>query len=597
MQTFKSQDGLLVNTLTALFQDAGKMFSMRRVDLDTTTDYLLKRLSAEGPGFLTKTLPSFGKHFDACLQEGQLTPFPGLKTGKGISPLIFKGLIELVFSEDGTLLNEADINVIRFIRQVSFMFYKLEGAYPTEIVEEKIDEFVETDKLIPEYLSVTPAIAAVAETAQDVVRHLFLGFEHGDILPCPGPGQNASHRERYTLYEPVVKYRKLHEKYPYYKYFYCGTPHLLDRVHSYRAMPVHDESVSLLACVPKDSRGPRLICMEPPEFMWIQQGLGRKMVQHLESHRMSRGQVNFTDQTINGELARVGSETQMWATLDMKEASDRIGRDLVAYLFDGVPALRDALLSATTDWVLTPRGAIRKRKFASMGSALCFPVMSVVHYALGLAAISVETGRSTMALAKSLYVYGDDLIVRTEYADHLLRNFPDFGLKFNQSKCCVKGSFRESCGVDAFKGHTITPLRVKKISLSKKDGTSIQSALAVFHGLLDRGLWCTARVWQEWISATVSLPCVSDSSSALGWVVPKRFVTAANVETQRRYNKRLQCFEYKVPCLQTRSFPQPIGDWERLLKSVVHTHQGDSSRFAPRSSVLLRWKWVPLASL
>lgn len=293
MQTLK-QDGLLVNSLTALFQDAGNQFSLKRKDQIRSSEYLVSRYMKEGFGFVSKTLPSFGKHFDVCLQEGKYSLFHGFKTPRrGIFPLFLKGLIQYVFEDNGTLKDDADIDIIRFIRQLSFMFYKTEGDYPEVLVNECIERFIKTDENLPEYVDCSPENYGYLSAAQAVVSDIFDGFEYGDILPIPGPGQSADHREGHLKYQPLIKYQKLHEAFPYYKYFYCSTRHLLDRVRSYRALPVHAESVSVLACVPKDSRGPRLICMEPPEFMWIQQGLGRAMVRWLENHYITKGQINF----------------------------------------------------------------------------------------------------------------------------------------------------------------------------------------------------------------------------------------------------------------------------------------------------------------
>lgn len=598
MQTLKPED-LIVHSLTALFEDAGNQFSLSCKDQRRSTTYVLQRLRSEGIGFVTKTLPSLGKHFDACLKSGKYTMFDGFKTARhGTSPLIFKGLVQYVFDDDGTLLDEPDVNVIRFIRQLTLMFYKVEGEYPKELVDETIQNFIEVDENLEVALGVGPEKAAIILEAQHVVGRIFHDFSWGDLLPRPGPGQNATHIERNYLYEPLVKYTKLHEKFPYYRIFYGSADHLLHRVQRYRKLPIQTESVSLLTTVPKDSRGPRIICMEPPEFMWVQQGLNRLLVEHLERHPLTAGQVNFTDQTINGNLALQSSVTGQLATLDMKEASDRISRDLVACLFEEVPRLRDALLSATTDYVLTPQGAIRKRKYASMGSALCFPVMSVVHFALGVATIRVHTRRSIKAIAKDFYVYGDDLIAKTEYVEPLLCSFPEYGLKFNRAKCCYTGSFRESCGVDAFMGVNVTPTRVKKLSISKMDGTSVQSALAVHCSLRNKGFNVTASVFQSWIDSVIpGLPYVTEHSSALGWIVPRDHVWKANGIKAFKYDPHLQSLTLRARVITAAPEDKVIGDWERLLRATIHATQGDSGRFTTRTNARMRWKHVPLSAL
>lgn len=81
------------------------------------------------------------------------------------------------------------------------------------------------------------------------------------------------------------------------------------------------ELPSRLVLVPKDLRGPRIICVEPRVLMAVQQGYEELLVQHLERSRYVSGTLNFGNQNINRELARKGSINGRWATLDMQDAS------------------------------------------------------------------------------------------------------------------------------------------------------------------------------------------------------------------------------------------------------------------------------------
>lgn len=303
-------------------------------------------------------------------------------------------------------------------------------------------------------------------------------------------------------------------------------------------------------------------------------------MEHLERHPLTRGHVNFNDQTINGRLALSSSISGRHATLDMKEASDRISKNLVELLFDGVPKLRDALFALSTDYITLPDGThLPKRKFAPMGSALCFPVMSIVHFALGLAALQLETRESPFRLKKHLYVYGDDLIVTTKHAKLLIDTFPVYGLKFNVDKSCIEGKFRESCGVDAFMGVDITPQRVKTYALSYRKPSSIQTCLAMFHGFFNRGLWNIAKHWRQYVEDSLGwLPCVSKRSAGIGWVVPVSQVVEAN-EPRLVWNKHLQSFGVVARKISARPTMSMIGGWERFVRSQTHVVSDISKKF------------------
>lgn len=591
-------DDHIGKSLTAFIRDVGNQFQVSALNQKLDIITLLHRYNNEGLGFVTKTLPALGKHFDSALKSGQFTTTSLFKRRNGsVLPCFLQGLTKKVFSNNGTLLHNPDCHAIRLVRQVCFMFYKLEGDYGQELVDECIDNFVDVDQNLVECDKITPDMAACINYASDFVTHIFRNFDPGDISPRPGPGQCSTKVPHACRFEPQVWYRKLHNAYPYYNYFYHNTDHLLARVRNYRQLQRKTRSVSRLTTVPKDSRGPRIICMEPPEFMWLQQGLARKLMKTLERHPLTRGHVNFHDQTINGNFALQSSLDGKYATLDMKEASDRISKNLVELLFDGVPRLRDALLALSTDDIELPDGRIiEKLKYAPMGSALCFPVMSIVHYVLGLAAMKVANPRdNNHELRKRLYVYGDDLIVDTKHAGYLIDTFPIYGLKFNVDKSCLSGSFRESCGIDAFHGEDITPQRVKTYAISKSSASAIQTHLAMFHGFFQRGLWKLASVWRERLEATCGLfPCVTANSPALGWQVPRNHVHEANMPNWK-WNQNLQSEFIRARVVIARPQMNMIGGWEQFLRSQLLVKEGSSSAIYLRGHEKLSWSRIPLS--
>lgn len=597
MQTLKPDD-IIVKSLTALCIDVGKQIQVTRKHILLDQSYIMKRLNCEGVSFATKTLPKFGKHFDNALKSGQFHTFASFKRQRGSTlPCFLNGLMRKVFAVNGSLLRNPCHDSIRLVRQFSYMFYKLIADYEQALVNEVVDEFKNVDDSLQDDHFGHPESYGIIFQAQKVINNVFSGFCPMDIMPRPGPGQCASKTPHHKRYQPEVYYPHIDKVYPYRTYYYSSVSHLRARSKVCYSSPVSLTSTSKLSLVPKDSRGPRIICMEPHELMWFQQGLGRSIMDHIERQPLTKGQVNFYDQTINQKLALTSSKNKRYATLDMKEASDRISTGLVDILFDDLKPLRERLMALKSDYIELPTGELlKKKKFAPMGSALCFPIMSVVHFALAVASISMATGESHRAIAKHVYVYGDDIIVKTHHAKHLLDTFPIYNLKFNVDKSCLTGGFRESCGVDAYDGTDVTPQRIKKCVFSKNNADDLLSSVAIFHGLFNRGLWETARIWREEIERTYgSLPCVSKTSATAGWIVPRDQVLNANEHWH--YDKKLQ-----TPYIWNRIFVsrshnvKSFQPEERLLRALIHTHSNSAS-FSRRDTLKIKMARIPLSSV
>jgi hypothetical protein len=285
------------------------------------------------------------------------------------------------------------------------------------------------------------------------------------IHPQHGPGAVAGGESNESKWESFHMIRKLHNVYPWYEYLLglrssCRiSPSMVSMIITFFKGRSEKEATSRLLFVPKDSRGPRVISCEPKELMFIQQGIARNMMNVLE--RRSHGRINFLDQTINGQLALASSESGLYATVDLEDASDRVSWLLVRMLF---PDWAQRYLHATrSDSTLLPDGTIHKdhAKYAPMGSALCFPVESMIFWALSVVACC-KAGFAEDVAKAATYVYGDDIITFPEAVPHLVELFSKVCLKVNVGKTYSSGPFRESCGVDAWKGEIITPLKIKK---------------------------------------------------------------------------------------------------------------------------------------
>jgi hypothetical protein len=289
--------------------------------------------------------------------------------------------------------------------------------------------------------------------ARRLVRLVIRRADWFNLYPNHGPGAVfPSHspwfKGRFDICTPIVEY------YPYDQYFnmlpLLGHTDLTS--HDYLE---YDKIICKMVAVPKDSRGPRIICVHPKEAVWIQQGQRHVLERVINQHTLTAGRINFSDQKVNGKLALSSSKDQEFCTIDLKEASDRIANSLVEYLFGYSSKL---LCSTRASHVLLLDGRlVDLHMFAPMGNALTFPVESLVFWSLVRAGILSRYGVN----CDDIYVFGDDIIVPSRFYDGAIYGLVQAGLIPNFGKTFRKGLFRESCGVDAYNGEDVTPYRMK----------------------------------------------------------------------------------------------------------------------------------------
>lgn len=618
---------------------------------------LRKRLGSEGIGFLTKTLPAVGKCFDNTLAGGE--PFdctkhrlkPSVPGGK--LPHFLGELFERVLHADGTLREDACVSSVRTIRQVSYLFYKYELPYTHEQETQVISAFEQAEKDLIESnsriqiamagrrrfeTSVTKVFGAdryeanpsfILSAARLYLHRLFEHFDPKDIIPRHGPGAVAQRERGPDKYRWTKIPKRLADEFPIDAYFRASLGHVCD---SYRELPgIEDcEPSARVVLVPKDSRGPRLISCEPAALQWIQQGLRQAIYRSVEVNPLSKDNVFFTNQQPNqygallGSQPGVGDSIDGYATLDLKEASDRVSVELVKTIFPE-PLLAALLASRSCSTVVTEKGTngslnertIQMIKFAPMGSALCFPIMALTVFSLLRASLqcywdacalrdserSVDTSirgefvgqfmatavraargcRRACHVSSTLFhtecqrilVYGDDIIVPRYFARTAIAALEFFGLKANLRKCCTSGFFRESCGVDAFKGFNVTPVKLKTVWDTSSSAEVYESWIEYTNSLLRSGYEQTAKYLAGKLTERFRLvpstahhryltgaPALKDPLNLLGIEV-----TDPSQRIGIRWNSNLQRIEYKVlftkPKKSSRKFQS---GWDQLLR-------------------------------
>lgn len=238
-----------------------------------------------------------------------------------------------------------------------------------------------------------------------------------------------------------------------------------------------DVSTCQLVCVPKSPTKNRTISKEPVMLQYLQQDVRAAMDDYFNQHVADH--INLHDQGRSRHLAKKGSVQGSYATIDLSAASDSVTVDTIELMFDGLPILYP--LMATRSRFVNVRNAdasinktIYMRKFAPMGSATCFPTECAVFSVLCATAIRLDTGRKHGK--DDFCVYGDDIVIKSEYVDTLLKLLNNWGFKVNTDKSffntCGTGYFREACGIECLNGIDITPLRLSRKLSSLKDTSS-----------------------------------------------------------------------------------------------------------------------------
>jgi hypothetical protein len=173
-------------------------------------------------------------------------------------------------------------------------------------------------------------------------------------------------------------------------------------------------------------------------------------------------------------LARLGSLNGSLATLDLSSASDSISYELVSLL---MPPCWFTILDEVRSPIVDIDGEEHKcEMFSSMGNGFTFELESLLFYALAKATAYFTRTRGKIS------VYGDDIIVPVQMAEHLTQVLDYFGFSLNPEKSFWSGPFRESCGGHYHLGEDITPFFIRK---------PIKTLVDLIHLLNAVRLWCS----------------------------------------------------------------------------------------------------------
>jgi hypothetical protein len=253
--------------------------------------------------------------------------------------------------------------------------------------------------------------------------------------PKHGPGAVSEHYENSKFEFPSWPGR-LNKYFPFEKW---GVVNELN-------IPLEEcagKSPAKLICVPKSFKGPRLIASEPISSQYIQQGIMGSLRISLKSSVL-RHCYDPLSQEHSRVLTLASSKDKSLSTIDLSSASDRMSCWLVERIFRKNYGLLQAFNAARTPDVLLPDGTtLQQKKFAAQGAAFTFPVQSLVYAIVCMGVIYSSNPRARFNdIARKVRVFGDDIIVPTEYYTRVCNALEALFLKVNKSKSFSKGYFR-----------------------------------------------------------------------------------------------------------------------------------------------------------
>lgn len=553
-------------------------------DLDT----LKRRIDAEGKTFVLVTLPTIGSYL-LKLTVDKNASLPSLKKRKGTDyPVWLNRLFCLAFEDDDTTVRAKCFQTIYCI---AVAFKKLRGSYEMSLRINTWSSFLQCDDEIKDIDIFSSERYPIMECARAYFYAFAKNLDTENLSRFrPGPGSTNTRRRKSERFRPFRIFEQIDRCFPVDEYFYSHPWDIVEQ--SAWFTRIYNErrkyTTARFKTVPKYVGKPRGICIEENEMQVMQQGLRDALYDHIE--RYYSPYINLRRQDINANLALKSSLDGKYSTIDFSEASNRVARDIVSWLSQDNKLLHDQLMALSTRYVVCEDDCDLQRKlrdlglnlskrvnmYAPMGSALCFPVMTLVHRCLieGILRVHVPNYNLDSNGLYDIYVYGDDILVRTEYTPLVIEKLALFGMKINAEKSYWTGSFRESCGIHAYNGMDVTPVYLKYTKDTSKANDSYESLLQNFYDLRKSGFRSAAQTIRNWIvemfPKTDALTQPDSRIAGFCDLDAKRTADDIKQRCRSKWDRNLQCYTYRP-----------------LVREV----KDDTAEIADDSDAYLRWLW------
>jgi hypothetical protein len=356
------------------------------------------------------------------------------------------------------------------------------------------------------------------------------------LLPKHGPGTTADRISGNQKYQHRTWPARLEQYFPFGEYGLSSST-LVDGVAPVDFLEPDQEFPARVIPVPKTLKTPRIIAAEPVAMQYAQQALADGLWISLKRDDNLSEMIGHREQETNQSLARKGSLYGNLATLDLSEASDRVSNQHVRLMTADFPILQGAIESCRSLKADVDGEIIDLAKFASMGSALCFPIEAMVFLTIIFIGIENElntplTPELISSFRGKVRVYGDDIIVPVDFVRTVISSLESFGIRVNASKSFWTGRFRESCGKEFYAGEDVSIVRVRReFPASRHDVSELVSLVSLRNQLYAAYCWDTV----DWLDPLIvkllkHFPVVGPDSPILGRISFTESVTVQRID-------------------------------------------------------------------
>lgn len=599
---------VLLNGLLKDFQRLSP--DVKGLDRDIIT--IEKRFENEGYGFLTIALPSLDEALLLGLSSGRFACPSGFKTIRGGTiPRIFSGMFCKVFDPlSGWLKESPDEGVLKDLHQVLRFFKKTQMSSDAEITlhDEAVVEFFRCDDVARQVIlpgrlrHMIERVSSLMLNDLSVKPFSEMRFKHGPGAVLEGYRAN----QKWSALTNSIK----HEEFDLESYGYSDYSSSLSELSERAVIAQSEEPVFLtnrasrctarLITVPKNSTSRRTITVEPLLNQFIQQGLNIALRDSINKCEILRNCLALTDQSKNQKLALEGSLHDNWATIDLKSASDLLSVQLIEAVFRRHETFLSHMMDCRSTHITCGQlSDTELGKFAGMGNALTFPTQSVCFAVLCITAIldmknTRPSLRNVKQASRYVRVYGDDIIIRSEYVHHCVNWLHDAGLKVNVKKSFLAGNFKESCGVEAYKGVDITPVYCRhRPDQPSTEPSVIAGLVSTSNQLWLQGLYNASTVLRNEIEERLgySLPLVSSNSGSLGWH------SRLDAMTPHKWCRRTHQFLTRTAALVPLKRRDRLDGYAALTKffhvPLLGRDKDHLSKSSIRYKLRIVLKWVP----
>jgi hypothetical protein len=571
----------------------------------------LCRFEHEGISFLTITLPRFGKDFQKSLDQGAVDSslFAGFRRSGGL-PRFLRGFLRRVFDPiSGKILQEPDIDAILCIRQLCFVFEKIALECSQERYKKAMSGYVQTEddvkaadrrSPIRDSIDLRSTFAMLFGDSIDRLNRDLREGRYDRFLPKHGPGATADRLVGNQKFQQSSWSSRLERIFPAGEFIIPNWKYHTSLVGVDILCPGSEKPVRVIS-VPKTLKTPRIIAIEPTAMQYAQQSILRGLLDSMKEDKFLHEYITLQDQTPNQRMAREGSSSQNLATIDLSEASDRVSNQLVRYLLSPWPDFAEAVDACRSRSADVPgHGVIRLAKFASMGSALTFPIETMVFVAIVIhrLRLSHPTAKWREIKSKALSTtraYGDDLIVPVDIVRDVISDLESYGFKVNADKTFYSGSFRESCGRDYYAGIDISVSRLRRtLPTSRRDASEVVAMVSFRNQLYFAGFWTTC----QWLDARIErflkfYPLLAPTSPGLG-----RHSFLPLEVYPHKVRGRYQRPEILAYVPYSRVPKNAIDDVPALVKCLITANNPDPThleRSGRPKSLSIKLRWTPIA--